>query len=228
MGLFGFLKKDNEQKPVDSYTHPANATVPKERISINGKQYFRKYYYYGIDIVGRSYSYTFFRDCDPLTPVDKDYAIELYFHDIHAGNLPEKYVQMYRDYVKRGDPVEIQVCSPDDGRISSIRIAFYRAQEDLSLEPITIKCSVTNSNEDEVLHICDVDTGDEIELEYNDETECYEVYANGTILLGRLSEQKSEQIYDAVREGYQIIATLTDVKIKDYEKATSKFTVTLK
>ena len=92
MGLFSFFKKgssSNEKKESpDIYEHPSIAIVPPEWITVDGKEYFRKYYYHGVELVdSEQCTYTHFKDCDPLTAsVDGDQVL-LYFHDFLCFDL---------------------------------------------------------------------------------------------------------------------------------------------
>lgn len=224
MGLFSRKK---EKPAVDTYNHFSNATVPKEWIKRDGKQYFRKHYYYGIEIDNPTKEYLFFHDCDPLWPKDIGERIELYFYDILAGILPARFVQMYRDFASRGDPVEIQVCAPSGGRIVSIRIAFYTPKDKLNLLPETFEITLTNSNEDDVLKIDDLFGDVDIDLDYDYETERFEVYADKTVHLGNLSKLKSKRIRELLEKGYQGNARLLDLQITDDEKAVSKIQIML-
>ena len=221
MGLFSRKK---EKRQVDTYNH-FSKTVPEEWIEKDGKQYFRKYYYTNIEIEKPTHDYMFFKDCDRLLPRVSGDKVELYFFDVHAGDLPERFAQMLKDF---NGPVEIQACCPSGGRIVCIRLAFYVEKEKLALQSHEYIYEVTNDNEDDVLKIDDLTGRERVELTYDDEEECFFVYAEGPALLGKLSKLKSKRLLAELNEGYQGDTQLLDVKIKKKKKAISKIKVIMK
>lgn len=223
----GFFSKKPEKRPVDTYNH-FSKKVPEQWMEKDGVQYYRKYYYQNVMIDCPTKQYMFFKDCDELLPKLTDGRISLYFFDIHAGYLPDKFVEMFNDFTKRNDPVIIQVCCPSGGRIVTIRLAFYVPKEKLNLQEHEYIYEVTNSDEDDVCKIDDLSGDEKVCLTYDDAEERFFVYAEGGVLLGKLSKLKSKRLLEEVNEGYQGDTQLLDINITEDEKAISKIKVVMK
>lgn len=182
------------QQPEQPEQPEFNGSVPPLWIEENGKRYFRKYYYVDVSVEGMTIELP---DCMPVE-IDGNSVI---YNGSEIGTI-SSHTDMIEDFKKRGEPILAQICNTNFGGGGKLRLAFYKAKEDLKLQPITIEMRTTVKSDD---FFGDIDSmeGKEITDYEENENGRLVIYA-GNECVGTLSENKTQEFEDYFREGYEI------------------------
>lgn len=203
-----------------------------------------KYAYYDVDVKGTNH-----RDFD-ITKIDIDKevqfenepsneydenAIKIMYNDTHIGYVPKNNMQkMIKDFTdKENRKVEAFIRDVnEDTKEIHIYIGFYVSMVDEELEKIehidtslikTAKKEEFGGSRQENLDLCSV--GDELDLDYQYETETYIVCDSYGNELGEVNSKISDKLQDAEDNEKRLYATILNLDETDSGNITCKIRI---
>jgi len=203
-----------------------------------------KYAYYDVDVKGtdhRDFDITKIDidkevqfENDPSNEYDKN-AIKIMYNDTHIGYVPKNNLQkMIKDFTdKENRKVEAFIRDVnEDTKEIHIYIGFYVSMVDEELEKIehidtslikTTKKEEFGGSRQENLDLCSV--GDELDLDYQYETETYIVCDSYGNELGEVNSKISDKLQDAEDNEKRLYATILNLDETDSGNITCKIRI---
>lgn len=232
--------KDNEVKHNKIRNSKAEFTFIDENMIL-------KYAYYDVEVKGtnhRNFDITKIGldkevkfEFEPNNEYDKN-AIKIIYDGMHIGYVPKNNMQkMIKDFINNEDKkVEAFIRDVnEESKEIHIYIGFYVLMTDEELEKIehidtslikTTKKEEFGSSRQENLDLCSV--GDELDLDYQYETETYLVRDSYGNELGEINLKNSETLQEAEDDGRELYAMILKLDETDSGNITCKIRVFIK
>lgn len=242
-------KQELLQNPIDEEIKKGNV----KRISDNEFDFiddnmYLKYAYYDVEVKGTQYNeldickIELNKDLrfefEPTNEYDKN-AIKVLYDDIFIGYAPKNSIQsMIHDYIADDEKyVEAFVSAVDeDSKCIQMAIAFYQELTDKELKNIlhidTSLTKTTKKDEFDIIsrqdNLMSISEDDELELNYEYDSETYVVCDNYGNELGEINSNKSEKLREYELDGKDFHCIVLETDYNDAGNITCKVRIFIK